>query len=476
MPDDTKPKKDPGVFSNSTQDDSGSANPQSVPSSASSQDFPSTIPAQPTTPSADNLSDDSQQTSGGNDNTTNTMADNKESNPGDVITSPHAPKKYGGKKIIATIFGVLLLIAGVTAGVFLVQRQQEIAERAASGKECTHSPNCILLDNPGNSGNFTAPRNIIRIYITAKDYHEYLPGDTDDSCYKVSIHDRNLSWERIGSGPDCKDISNVQVWLGEEISVTPTPTGPAPPSCPSDTDLLFSRSGSLNTGDSVGADGKVGSMQGSWKVGSRDGILMAEDGRTINVDFPSLTLLDTVLIFDNDPKSGEQPWSINGTSLPVTGGGKWAPPFKLNKTVTQMSFDNGGDSPHFNICIKKQTVTNTPTPTTTTTLTPSPTPTTPPSITAECSEVKAYTTSWGQLTQEQLNNLEAGDMVRFTVSGTTTGGTFDKARFTINGTQRDPVTTKKPGTEEYYDQYEIPDDTYDFSVDAQIHHSSLGWF
>src|SRR3989344_606304 len=54
----------------------------------------------------------------------------------EIITAPHAPKKYGGTKIIATIFGILLLIGGVTAGVILVQRQQQIAEKAASGKEC----------------------------------------------------------------------------------------------------------------------------------------------------------------------------------------------------------------------------------------------------------------------------------------------------------------------------------------------------
>jgi len=90
--------------------------------------------------------------------------------------------------------------------------------------------------------------------------------------------------------------------------------------------------------------------------------------------------------------------------------------------------------------------------------------------------VKAYNTSWVQLTQEQLNNLSAGDKVRFTVSGSTTEGTFDKARFTINGSQKDPVSTKKPGTEEFYYEYEIPSGETSFTVDAEIHHSSLGWF
>jgi hypothetical protein len=80
------------------------------------------------------------------------------------------------------------------------------------------------------------------------------------------------------------------------------------------------------------------------------------------------------------------------------------------------------------------------------------------------------------LTQEQLNNLKSGNKVRFAVSGSASEGTFDKARFTVNGIQRSSVTAKKPGTEEYFDEYEIPEGVANFNIDAQVHHSSLGWF
>lgn len=140
-----------------------------------------------------------------------------------IITSPHTPQKYGGKKIIATIFGVLILIGGVAAGVFLVQRQQEIAERAASGRECSHSPDCILLDEPGNSGSYTTPREISYIFITAKEFHKYEPGETNDGCYQVKISGRSVSWNRVGGGPNCKDISNVQIWMRQEERPSPTP-------------------------------------------------------------------------------------------------------------------------------------------------------------------------------------------------------------------------------------------------------------
>jgi hypothetical protein len=119
----------------------------------------------------------------------------------------------------------------------------------------------------------------------------------------------------------------------------------------------------------------------------------------------------------------------------------------------------------------------TPTPTPTPQFTPTPTLTpTPPPIGAACLDVKAYDTSWNQLDSSGLSSLQEGDVVRFAVAGTTTLGTFDKARFTINGTLRSEVASKKPGSEEFYDEYTFPAGVSDFSVKAQIHHTSLGWF
>lgn len=427
------PTIDPGTLTTSSPTNTQNMTPQS--SSQSSQDDPTK-----------------------NSNPPDISSDILNSDP--LVTAPHAPKKYGGKKIIATIFGILLLIGGVAAGVILVQNQQQLAQKAASGKECQQSPDCILLDEPGNSGSYIAERNIKEVAITAKDSFTFPPGDTNDGCYHVIIDGTYLSWNRIGSGPSCKDVSNVQVKLGD-IVPTQTPTGQAPPSCPANTEILFFKSGSLSVGDTLKLDGKIDSMQGSWSVGSRDGVLMAENGSKISVSFPNNVLLDTVLIYDNDPKSGEQPWSINGVSLPETGDNKWGPPYKLNKSVTKMSFDNGGDSPHFNVCVSKQSV--------------SPTPTNPPEISAECSSVKAYTTNWQLLNDNELKNLSAGEKVRFAVLGTTSQGSFDKARFSVNSTSLGETTNKKPGSGEFYVEYTIPTNTNNFSVKGEIHHTELGW-
>ncbi len=115
---------------------------------------------------------------------------------------------------------------------------------------------------------------------------------------------------------------------------------------------------------------------------------------------------------------------------------------------------------------------------TTVTTTSSPAPTAPPpgaSPTAQCLNVKAYDLSWNILSSSQLSSLKPGDTIRFAVAGTTTSGSFDRARFKINGVQRPEVTQKKPGSEEFYDEYTIPPGITTFTIGAQIHHTTLGW-
>lgn len=95
---------------------------------------------------------------------------------------------------------------------------------------------------------------------------------------------------------------------------------------------------------------------------------------------------------------------------------------------------------------------------------------------AQCTDIKAFDEEWNLLTAEDLSALTTGDVVRFSVAGSTTDGSILAARFTINGELRQAVTQIRPGTEEFYDEYEIPEDTTDFSVDVELNHSKIGWF
>jgi len=103
-----------------------------------------------------------------------------------------------------------------------------------------------------------------------------------------------------------------------------------------------------------------------------------------------------------------------------------------------------------------------------------PTPT-QPSITAVCQNVKAYSSTWALLTNAQLAQLNAGDSVNFCVTGVATGGSFDKAKFTINGMVQAETTTVRPSSTDFCQSYVIPAGITTFNVTAQINHVTLGW-
>lgn len=98
-----------------------------------------------------------------------------------------------------------------------------------------------------------------------------------------------------------------------------------------------------------------------------------------------------------------------------------------------------------------------------------------PNAVAQCLSVKAFDEEWEPLDADDLSALEEGDVVRFTIGGITNQGTFEMARFTINGELTDPVTDKRPGTDEFYIEYEMPEDVTDFTIDADLMHSEAGW-
>jgi hypothetical protein len=105
---------------------------------------------------------------------------------------------------------------------------------------------------------------------------------------------------------------------------------------------------------------------------------------------------------------------------------------------------------------------------------PNPTQT-PAASRASCSNVKTYNSSWSLLGSTDLSNLKAGASVNFCATGTATSGSFDKAKFTINGVAQSETTVKRPGSSDFCQSYVIPSGTANFAVTAQIHHATLGW-
>jgi len=95
---------------------------------------------------------------------------------------------------------------------------------------------------------------------------------------------------------------------------------------------------------------------------------------------------------------------------------------------------------------------------------------------AQCLNIKTFDEDWNPLSAADLAKLKAGDIVRFSVAGTTTQGTIDKARFSINNATPVETTSLRPGTQEFYYEYTIPAGVTSFSAKAQLFHKDAGWF
>lgn len=95
--------------------------------------------------------------------------------------------------------------------------------------------------------------------------------------------------------------------------------------------------------------------------------------------------------------------------------------------------------------------------------------------TASCQNVKAYSSTWVELTAAQLSALKTGDVVNFCVTGTTTGGVFTKAMFTINEVLQAETTLQRPSSTDFCQTYTIPAGVTSFNVVGDIFHEVLGW-
>lgn len=383
-----------------------------------------------------------------------------------------AETKSSIKGIAISAIVMLIFLGAVVAGVVLVQQEQDIRNKAASGSACDQSPDCDLLDNPGNAGSYIAGRTIAYVEITDQDYHRYYPGDSDD-CRSVNISGNSLSWERIGDGPDCKDVSNVQVWLtNESPSPSPSPNPSASPSssptsspqlgCPLNAtsgQILVNFNTARIRSDMSETSAKAGPFNvalpaGTYKVTLASSDIHPESESQIQEQYKVNVLADTQILSSTNaisdlPDQDNFKTQLVNENLVI--------PNNANKVeVLHNAYPSSSANSVNAECALFERVTV--------------------SINAQCSEVKVFDTQWAQIIPADFDTLNEGDVVRFTVSGSTSEGVITKARFIINGNLSTEVTQKRPGTNEFYYEYTIPEDSTQLSVKGEVHHSTLGWF
>lgn len=272
-------------------------------------------------------------------------------------SNPLKKQSWGG--IIATVFVLLVLTGSIVAGVILVQREQDIRNKAASGSACQHSADCELLETEEDSGSFSSSRDIDYLEITHQSYIRFTGTGVDENgCYEVTISGSSMTWNRLLESNVCKDISNIQVWFKTS---TPEPS-PSP--------------------------------------------------------------------------------SPTATASPTT-----------SPTASATASPSPSPSPS-----------------------PTSTPSTPPEpITASCNNVKVFDTGWNRITSDKFDELKAGDVIRLSVGGSATEGSFSRARFTVNDSLLPETADVRPGTDEYYIEYTIPSGLNQLIIKGEVRHDLLGW-
>jgi hypothetical protein len=396
---------------------------------------------------------------------------NKKEEPQDEMTAPSnsMPKKKS-KGLITGIIAGVLLIAGLGAGVILVRQQQDIRERAANcdvpvsacgsltcPSGCTKYQEAVGICGCRASSTPT-PTPTLTPTMTTRPTPTLTPTLTPTSTPTppiscVAIGQRCGSTERCCNGGSC--TNNVC-----RIVSTPTPDP-----------VVLCTTGKTCT--NVNNSSNCSSQSGSWQK-------CDNSGGTCCV--PSATITTSACPY-NFSGGGQ---IIAGSCTGTCPSGEWAKSYCKGKNVnTQFGCQDG-------MVIVKRT--------------------TPPSFDASfcgvqqidcsgnyqiafqsrkditgcgtdggggdtyaCLAVKAYDTNWTAISAAGLKLLKAGDKIRLTVAGTTSTGTFNKAKFKINGSETAEVTAVKPNTTEFYYEYTIPANVFTFTVDAKINHSTAGW-
>jgi len=296
-----------------------------------------------------------------------------------VITTSSTPKKkFAGGKIIATILGLFLLVGGVGAGVYLVQQNQNINEKAWTKESC-ESQDAILCPHPDYKATFEAGR-INKEGLLEECYCAYIGGGGGGGG--------------SGGNPTSGTCPNGNPFNNQCVIIY----------CPN--------------GDTDGKNGCEIPDTNAW-YGPR---------HTCGTK-----------TFGANECGQVDPVDDNGVYCQLSG---WKYDIKLSSCSGPW---------------------------------PPTVPPTAPAITAVCQNIKAYSPTWTLLTNNQLSALTTGSQVNFCVAGSATGGSFNKAKFTINGAVQPETTTVRPTSTDFCQLYTIPAATNTFNVTAQINHVTLGW-
>lgn len=156
-------------------------------------------------------------------------------------------------------------------------------------------------------------------------------------------------------------------------------------------------------------------------------------------------------------------------TYPIGNCSTWATGCQWQRDANYNTHNCGGPTPTTGARPTNQ-ITATPRPTSQVTITPTST------LIAQCQNILAYNNNWVLMTNTQLTQTRAGQQLYYCTTGYSTSGSFDMARFRINGTLMANTTLRRPGTTaDFCQSYTVPNNVYNFTVVGEMHHSIRGW-
>ncbi len=397
-----------------------------MPPLSGAQTSPSDVPTQSDT---SNTSPATNPTSSGSafptDDIKNTDADSPV-----VVTGSTPKKKFAGGRVIATILGLFLLVGGVGAGVYLVQQNQDIREKADAFDECREESGYRVCEcrvygictRPDYQDDPLSPPNPI---VTPQSNTNINNADNSNEC-------------QSGGGFWCDQITDSN---GQNVGGFCTPQNKTCVRTAIENGLVET----ITLGCSDGTNGPDVRISCNTCASGYRCPNPGEFGYQAAVIY-SCTRAQYEAAGERCDSSTQGYKTLN--SIPTCFCG-----------IIQIDASDGSHMSQESTCGCGEGEETPP----------------PGGPSAQCQNVKAYNTTWSPLTSTQLSQLEAGDSVNFCVVGSASSGSFNKARFTINGALQAETTTVRPGSSDFCQSYVIPSGVTTFNVSAQIHHATLGW-
>ena len=421
------------------------------------------------------------------------------------LGSPSSKPSFSFKKL-GIFLGVFLLLVAIPAGVFLVKQRQEIRKKAILcgrvGAPCEedYPEACTVNGQPGTR--MCHKRNSTCTCVGEGPCCSWSPDSYCDPCVPSGGGGAPTSAPQPqcpGEGASCQGLTGTHcntesccehtcqngIWgpgtycgsaclahpdclgrCGVTPGVSPTPRGTPPSGCPYDVTPYVKQTGTLPAGYATCNNGGHACLKLELPQEYENCLYLAE----VYTDGPQNC-------GNTEAHQRSSNWIGNGgqvcfPALP------WDGDCKAQIDIRAAA----GGAPAGNIITYKIDCGGGPPP-------PSPTPT--PAPAATCNWIKAYNLSWQELTSSQLSSLKPGDHVYFAVMGELSGsGQLDKARFRVNGTANSSwctgsgvslvsgwceTTNKRAGTQHFYVEYIIPSGVTNFEVQAEVHHTTLGW-